>query len=196
MPSQFEFCIPKAAKAVPSGADWLHEIKLDGYRARLVRNGDDVQLHSKAGLDWTWRFPTIVETARKLREQRLAIDGEIVVLDIRGASDFDALHSGKHNAEAQLYAFDLVGLAGDDLRDLPLFERKAELGRLLRGRADGIFAAPFEPGAIGPELFRAACEMGLEGLVSKHRERRYRPRTCDWIKIKNRRHPAMSRRFI
>ncbi|WP_349631014.1 hypothetical protein [Bradyrhizobium liaoningense] len=128
-------------------------------------------------------------------QAHFAIDGEIVVLDVRGVSDFDSLHSGKHNAEAQLYAFDLVDLAGDDLRELPLFERKGELGKLLRGRAEGIFVAPFEPGAIGPDLFRAVCEMGLEGLVSKHRERRYQPRTCDWIKIKNRRRPAMSRQF-
>ncbi|MEY9158216.1 ATP-dependent DNA ligase [Bradyrhizobium japonicum] len=191
----FEFCVPKPAKAVPAGPDWIHEIKYDGYRARLVRAGDRVRLESKAGLDWTWRFPFIAETARKMRQDDFAIDAEIVVLDLRGVSDFDALHSGRHNAEAQLYAFDLVGLAGDDLRQLPLFERKAELGKLLRGRAEGIFVAPFEPGAIGPDLFAAACEMGLEGLVSKHRERRYRPRTCDWIKVKNRAHPAMSRRF-
>lgn len=194
MPS-FEFCVPNAAKAVPNGPDWIHEIKYDGYRARLVRDGESIRLESKAGFDWSWRFPFIVETARKIRQAQFAIDGEIVVLDVRGVSDFDALHSGKHNAEAQLYAFDLVDLAGDDLRELPLFERKAELGKLLRGHAEGIFVAPFEPGAIGPDLFRAACEMGLEGLVSKHRERRYRPRTCDWIKVKNRRHPAMSRRF-
>lgn len=196
MPSTFEFCVPKAAKAVPASPDWLHEIKFDGYRARLVREGEMIKLESKAGLDWTWRFPFIVEAARKIGAKRFAIDGEIVVLDVRGASDFDALHSGKHNAEAQLYAFDLVSLAGDDLRELPLFERKSEMGKLLRGRTEGIFAAPFEPGAIGPDLFKAACEMGLEGLVSKHRERRYRPRTCDWLKVKNRRHPAMSRRFV
>ncbi|WP_245316782.1 hypothetical protein [Bradyrhizobium manausense] len=66
----------------------------------------------------------------------------------------------------QLYAFDIVALAGEDLRQLPLTMRKTNLGRLLRGRPDGMFVAPFEPGAIGPELFGAACRMGLEGLVS------------------------------
>lgn len=193
----FEFCVPKAAKAVPDGPDWIHEIKYDGYRARLMRDGDQVKLLSKAGLDWTWRFPFITKTALALRDRRFAIDGEIVVLDAAGISDFDALHSGRHNQAARLYAFDLLAAAGEDLRDVPLFGRKAELAKLLgRRREDGIFAAPFEPGAIGPDLFRKACELGLEGIVSKHRERRYRPKTCDWIKIKNRQHPAMSRRFV
>ena len=115
------------------------------------------------------------------------------MLDIRGISDFDALHSNRHNEEAQLYAFDLVALDGDDLREEPLFERKARLAKLLARRPEGIFVAPFETGEIGPDLFRAARDIGLEGLVSKHRQRRYRPRTCDWIKVKNRAHPAFSR---
>ncbi|MGO4512674.1 hypothetical protein AB4Z51_37365 [Bradyrhizobium sp. 2TAF36] len=85
---------------MPAGPGWIHEIKYDGYRARLVRDGEAVRLESKAGLDWTWRFPWIVQTARQLRQARFAIDGEIVVLDARGISDFNALHSGKHNAEA------------------------------------------------------------------------------------------------
>jgi bifunctional non-homologous end joining protein LigD len=95
--------------------------------------------------------------------------------------------------EAQLYAFDCIALDGDDLRDLPLFERKAKLAQLLRGRPEGIFVAPFEQAAIGPQLFEAACKMELEGIVSKHRQRRYRPRTCEWVKVKNRQHPACSR---
>jgi ATP-dependent DNA ligase len=84
-------------------------------------------------------------------------------------------------------------LEGDDLRDLPLLDRKDRLGKLLRGRPEGIFVAPFEQGEIGPKLFDAACRMKLEGIVSKHRTRRYRPKTCDWVKVKNRSHPAFSR---
>ncbi|SDK42399.1 RNA ligase family protein [Bradyrhizobium ottawaense] len=193
MPKPFEYCRPVAQKAVPAGPDWIHEVKYDGYRGRIVREGKDVRLLSKSGLDWTWRFPWIVETAHKIRTSRFAIDGEIVVLDVQGISNFDALHSGRHNEEAQLYAFDLVALDGDDLRDLPLFERKDRLGKLLRGRPEGIFVAPFEQGEIGPSLFEAACRMELEGLVSKHRDRLYRPRTCDWVKVKNRAHPAFLR---
>jgi bifunctional non-homologous end joining protein LigD len=190
---KFEFCKPEAAKAVPAGDDWIHEVKYDGYRGCIVRDGRDVKVLSRSGLDWTWRFPWIAETALKIRHQRFMIDGEICVLDLQGVSDFDALHSNRHNDEAQLYAFDILALDGDDLRDLPLFQRKDRLETLLRGRPEGIFVAPFERGEIGPDLFGAACRMSLEGIVSKHRDRRYRPRTCEWRKIKNRAHPAFRR---
>jgi ATP-dependent DNA ligase len=94
----------------------------------------------------------------------------------------------------QLYAFDILALEGDDLRGLPLSMRKTNLTRLLARRPDGIFVAPFEAGEIGPELFRAACDMGLEGLVSKRRDRPYQAgRSKYWIKVKNRTHPAMER---
>jgi bifunctional non-homologous end joining protein LigD len=102
----FEFCIPTIAKAVPAGPDWLHEIKYDGYRLRLEREGHDVRLITRGGYDWTKRFPWIVETALKNREPHFVIDGEAVVLGVDGISYFDALHSGKHNNEVQLYAFD------------------------------------------------------------------------------------------
>jgi len=83
---------------------------------------------------------------------------------------------------------------GDDLRNLPLSMRKANLARLLARRPDGIFMSDFEQGEIGPDLFRKACEFGLEGLVSKRRDRPYRAgRSKHWIKIKNRKRPAMSR---
>jgi bifunctional non-homologous end joining protein LigD len=162
---------------------------------RLERDGDQVRLLSKGGHDWASRYPWIVETARKIRKSRFIIDGEAVVLGVDGISDFNALHSRKLDDEVQLYAFDLLAYNGDDLRDLPLHMRKTNLAQLLRARPEGIFVAPFEQGEIGPDQFQAACRMGLEGLVSKHRERRYRARTCDWFKIKNRAHPAMKRRF-
>ena len=87
-----------------------------------------------------------------------------------------------------------MALDGDDQRRLPLSMRKTNLARLLARRPDGIFVAPFEQGEIGPDLFRAACRMGLEGLVSKRRDRPYQGgRSKHWVKIKNRKHPAMSR---
>jgi ATP-dependent DNA ligase len=93
---------------VPTGPEWIHEVKYDGYRGRVVRDGKVVKLYSKSGLDWSWRFPFIVETALKMRQTQFVIDGEICVLDVRGISDFSALHSNQHNDEAQFYAFDIV----------------------------------------------------------------------------------------
>ena len=133
----------------------------------------------------------IVEAALKNRAKQFVIDGEAVALCLDGMPDFNALHSGKHNAEVQ---FDVLVMEGDDLRNLPLSMRKANLVRRLRGRPDGIFTNPFEQGAIGPDLFRAACDMGLEGLVSKRSDRPYRGgRSKDWIKVKNRQHLAFER---
>lgn len=104
------------------------------------------------------------------------------------------MHAGNNNAEVQLCAFDVLAMDGEDLRDLPLSMRKTHLERLLRGRPDGIFINPFEIGAIGPDLFRAACDLGLEGLVSKRSDRPYRGgRSPHWIKVKNRTHRAFNR---
>lgn len=119
-----------------------------------------------------------------------------MILGIDGRSDFNALHSNRQNSEVQLCAFDVLAIGSDDLRALPLSMRKTNLERLLRGRPDGIFVNPFEIGAIGPDLFRAACYMGLEGLVSKRSNRPYRGgRSKDWIKVKDRSHAAMVREF-
>jgi bifunctional non-homologous end joining protein LigD len=98
------------------------------------------------------------------------------------------------NEEVQLYAFDMLAGDGDDMRQLPLSMRKANLARLLARRSEGIFLAPFETGEIGPDLFRAACNMGLEGLVSKRRDRPYRAgRSPYWVKVKNPKSSAMIR---
>jgi ATP-dependent DNA ligase len=190
----FEFCIPTRGTKVPAGPDWIHEIKYDGYRLRIERDHGRVKLITRNGHDWTMRYPWIVAAALRNRTKQFIIDGEAVVLGIDGVSDFDALHSRQNDHEVQLYAFDMLAGDGEDLRALPLSMRKANLGRLLRGRPDGIFIAPFELGEIGPDLFKAACDMGLEGLVSKRRDRPYRSgRSPDWVKMKNRAHPAMTR---
>ena len=190
----FEFCLPTGAKAVPTGPDWYHEIKYDGFRILVRRENHRARLITRGGYDWTKRYPWIVEAALKNRHKHFVIDGEAVILGVDGYSDFNALHSGKHNEEVQLCAFDVLAMDGDDLRSFPLSVRKANLARLLARRPDGIFLSDFEQGEIGPDLFVAACRMGLEGLVSKHRDRPYRGgRSKHWIKIKNRNHPAISR---
>lgn len=192
---RFEFSLPVLGDKVPSGPNWIHEVKYDGYRMRLERDGKTVRLITKNGADWTSRYPWIVESALRNRKERFILDGEVVVLGVDGVSSFDDLHSRKHDNEAQFYAFDCLALNGDDLRQLPLHMRKTNLEEVLRNRTNGgIFRSTFEVGEIGPELFRAACEMGLEGLVSKDRDRAYKGGRCPhWIKIKNRKHPAMTR---
>ena len=130
-----------------------------------------------------------MEAALKNRQQRFVIDGEAVILGVDGISDFDALHSGKHNEEVQLCAFDILAEGGDDLRKLPLSMRKTRLERLLARRPEDIFINPFERGEIGSDLFRAACRMGLDEAP--------RPalssRSKHWIKNKNRQHHAFDR---
>jgi len=190
----FEFCIPTKSPTVPHGPEWLHEIKHDGFRIRVERDRDRVRLITRGGYDWTSRFPWIGEAALKNRQKQFVIDGEAVILGVDGISDFDALHSGRHNEEVQLCAFDVLAMDGDDLRRLLLSMRKANLERLLARRPEGIFLSLFEQGEIGPDLLRKACEFGLEGLVSKHRNRPYQAgRSKHWIKVKNRKHHAFDR---
>ncbi|WP_347338712.1 DNA ligase [Bradyrhizobium nanningense] len=138
------------AKTVPSGPDY-------------IRDHDRVRLITRGGHDWSKRFPWIVEAALKNRTQQFVIDGEAVVLGVDGVSDFNALHSRKHDHEVQLYTFDVLAMGGDDLRDLPLHLRKTELDRLLARCADGIFVAPFETGDIAPISFRPPAGWGWRG---------------------------------
>jgi ATP-dependent DNA ligase len=97
----FEFCLPTGAKVVPDHPDWIHEIKYDGYRLRVERDGDRVRLITRGGHDWTKRYPWIAEAARKVRQKRFVLDGEAVILGVDGVSDFNALHSRKHDDEVQ-----------------------------------------------------------------------------------------------
>jgi ATP-dependent DNA ligase len=94
----------------PNQPDWLHEIKYDGYRVRVERDGDRVRLITRGRYTWSKRYPWIVEAALKNRYKQFVIDGEAVILGVDGISDFNALHSGKHNDEVQLYAFDILAL--------------------------------------------------------------------------------------
>src|SRR5262249_13874474 len=129
-----------------------------------------------------------------VRQTQFVIDGEVVVVDSEGFSDFEALASRHHDKRAQLYAFDMLAGDGEDLRPLPLSLRKAKLARLLSRAVDGIFIAEYEQADVGRELFRAACRMNLEGIVSKRLDRAYDAGRCrHWVKVKNRAHPAYSR---
>jgi bifunctional non-homologous end joining protein LigD len=190
--SAFDPCIPTRGTKVPDRPEWLHEIKHDGYRLVVQREGKRVRLFTRNGYDWSHRFPLIVEAALRNRQSSFVIDGEAVLLGADGRSDFNGLHSRQHDEQVQFYAFDMLVSDGEDLRSLPLHLRKNNLARHLTRRVDGIFPSDFEQGEIGPELFRHACLMGLEGLVSKHRDRPYRSsRSPHWIKVKNRTHHSI-----
>jgi bifunctional non-homologous end joining protein LigD len=157
----------------PFGPGWVHEIKHDGYRLIVRRDGPSVRLFTRRGYYWTERYPAIASAATKLRAKSFTLDGEAVVAGADGIAVFDALHSRHRATDAILYAFDLLELDGADLRPLPLVERKAKLARLLAGVPVGIVFNEHteEDGAV---VFRHACKMGLEGIVSKRLTAPYR----------------------
>ena len=186
-------CIPTRAYKVPAGPDWVHEIKHDGYRLQVRRDGDAVRLFTRRGYDWTSRYPAIAATAAKLRASSFTLDGEAVVCGPDGVAIFDAIHRHGTVNEAMLYAFDVLELNGEDLRTLPWVARKKRLARLVGGRRLGIVVSDHtdEDGAL---LFVHACRMGLEGIVSKRLSAPYRSARCrNWLKVKNPDSPAMIR---
>jgi ATP-dependent DNA ligase len=122
---KFQPAIPTRGSKVPAGPEWLHEVKYDGFRLIVHRDRNRVRLLTRNGFDWTGRYPWIAEAALKNRTKQFVIDGEAVVLAVNGVSDFDALYSHEHDDEAQLYAFDVLAMDGEDLRPLPLSMRKA-----------------------------------------------------------------------
>ena len=152
-----------------------------------------MRLFTRNGHDWTSRYPLIVEAALKNRTASFVVDGEAVLLGVDGVSDFNGLHSRKYDDEVQLYAFDILSLEGT-ICDRCRCTCARTTSPATCAPAGGILVSSFERGEIGPDLFRAACNFGLEGMVSKHRDRPYRAgRSPNWIKVKNRKHPAISR---
>jgi ATP-dependent DNA ligase len=123
-------CIPTRAAKPPTGPAWIHEIKHDGYRLQVRRDGDVVKLFTRRGYDWSDRYPGIVATATQLRATSFTLDGEACVCGPDGVAIFEALHRHGTVTEAMLYAFDLLELEGEDLRGLPLGDRKKRLARL------------------------------------------------------------------
>jgi bifunctional non-homologous end joining protein LigD len=190
-PPKIEPCLAKASPKVPVGSDWLYEIKWDGYRITLSISSDGVRVITRGGLDWTMRFPHIVASAKALGLGTAIMDGEAVVLDDEGRSDFGLMQSavGAHRFSANMteivmYAFDLLYLEGNDLRNRPLEDRKALLEQILSDDAGSLrYSEPIE--GDGNSIFDAVCEFGLEGIVAKRKKGHYRSgRKGDWLKIK------------
>jgi bifunctional non-homologous end joining protein LigD len=163
-------CQPIVAKQPPVGPGWAHELKHDGYRLQIhVRDGR-VRLYTINGADWSKRYPLIVEAARKIDGSAI-LDAEVVWLDSDGAANFDALHSRVNDQSAVALAFDLMSLDGEDFRQEPFSERKAVLRKVLRRTRRGIQYVEHAEDH-GGRLFKAVCELGLEGIVSKKLVRR------------------------
>jgi bifunctional non-homologous end joining protein LigD len=166
-------CLPMKTTKLPSGGQWLHEIKHDGFRVIARKDGARVRLYSRPGNDLTRRFPLIVETLARLRSRSCIIDGEAVACDDNGVASFDLVRHHRANDSVFLYAFDLIELNGDDLRRDPLQVRKATLASILAKARPGIrFNEHIE--GDGPTVFAHACKMGLEGIVSKRLGSHYR----------------------
>jgi bifunctional non-homologous end joining protein LigD len=139
-------CDPTLREQAPAGADWLHEIKIDGYRAQLHIQGGRIRVYSRSGYDWTEQFHQIAQAAQALASQDLIIDGEATVLGNTGLPDFQQLRrelAKKHSDRLIYHAFDLLYLDGYDLRRTPLIERKAALRDVLPKEAKTIAFAEF-----------------------------------------------------
>jgi bifunctional non-homologous end joining protein LigD len=186
-------CLPTKTDKLPSGGQWLHEIKHDGFRIIARKDGERVRLYSRPGNDFTHRFPLIVETLARLRARSCIIDGEAVACDDNGVASFELVRHQRANGSIFLYAFDLIELNGDDLRRDPLEVRKATLRSMLAKAGLGLrFNEHIE--GDGPTVFAHACRLGLEGIVSKRKGSSYRSgRSPDWLKMKNSDAPAVRR---
>jgi len=192
-PDFCEPCLPSPADKPPAGAGWLHEIKHDGFRMLVRRDGAGVRLFTRNGHDWTGRFPLIARAALSLKAASCLIDGEAVACGEDGLPVFDRLRYRRDDRRVFLYAFDLIELNGEDLRREPIERRKAALAKLLRHAKGGLLLNEHidEPGDL---VFRHACKMGLEGVVSKRLGSTYRSgRSRQWVKSKNPAAPAVKR---
>ena len=181
-------CDPTLRERAPEGSDWLHEIKMDGYRAQLHIHDGRVRVFSRSGYDWTEQFSQIARAAEALSARELIIDGEATVVGKTGLPDFQALRrelAKKHTDRLIYMAFDLLYLDGHDLRGLQLIERKHALQEVLAKAPSKISYAEFVELQDGETVFRHACELGMEGIVSKRRDAPYRSgRQETWIKLK------------
>ncbi len=187
-----DFIAPQLCVSVsrpPAGDDWVHEIKFDGYRVQMRIENGNVSLKTRKGLDWTEKFSAIAKEATKLPDG--IIDGEIVALDHKRHPSFASLQAALSDGKTDeliFYAFDLLFANGEDLRKLPLSERKQRLQALLNGkrkRDEGVirYVDHFETG--GDAILESACKMSLEGIVSKLASAPYRSgRTDSWTKAK------------
>jgi bifunctional non-homologous end joining protein LigD len=183
--------LAQLVKAAPEGDGWVHEIKLDGYRILARKDGDAVTLLSRTARDWTAQFPPVARAIAGLGADSAILDTEVAIVLADGKTSFQALQNAigaPGSGQLACFAFDLLYLDGEDLRELPLTERKARLRALIdqtTGKATGVIRYSDHVEGRGRDVFAAACQQGLEGIISKRRDAPYRAgRGPAWVKTK------------
>ncbi|TAX99126.1 ATP-dependent DNA ligase [Rhizobium leguminosarum] len=192
MPARVEPCLALLRAKPPKGDDWVYEIKWDGYRLAVHIEPTGIRILTRGGHDWTHRFPAIKLAAMWLPVGTAILDGEAVVLDEQGRSDFGLLQQSlggrggkKMSSDAIFMAFDLLYFDGHDLRNSELDMRRHLLEDLVPASEQGDIRLSEEIEADGDHLLASACEHGLEGIIAKRRDAPYRSgRLGDWLKIK------------
>lgn len=183
-------CLAQARSTPPVGAEWVHEIKYDGYRVQALIEGASVRLLTRTALDWTARFGVVSSDLAALGVRSAALDCEAVVLDDDGVSRFAALQAELkrgRDARISLIAFDLLHLDGRSIALRPLAERKRALEQLIgtAAHSQGLLRFGAHMAGDGAQILARSCDMGLEGIVSKRIDLPYRSgRNGDWIKSK------------
>lgn len=192
MPARIEPCLALLKQKPPKGDQWAFEVKWDGYRLAVHIEPKGVRIITRGGHDWTDRFPAIAAAAHHLGVATAILDGEAVVLDDQGRSDFGMLQralggrGGKRRADEAIFlAFDLLYFDGHDLTTMELSSRRHLLEDLVSPGGQGAIRLSEEIDGDGDQLLALACEHGLEGIIAKDRDSTYRSgRLGDWLKIK------------
>lgn len=186
-PGAVRFIVPSAPalrRAPPMGPEWAHEVKWDGWRLQVWKEGDEVRLLTRNRRDVAAQFPDVAAAIKALPSRSLVLDGELVAFDAKNRPDFHELRRRRPNAVGMM--FDALFIGDEDLRALPWTARRRRLERALRPSRGGVLLLS-EIWDDGPGLLRAVAKQGLEGIVSKHRNAPYRSgRTDAWVKVKGR----------
>ena len=177
-----EPCLPRLAKAPPIGPDWIHEVKHDGFRVLGWREAAGVGLFTRKGVDLARRFPLIAAAVAALPVRTCLIDGEAIACDERGVAVFELIRYRRQDYAVTLSAFDLLEIDGEDMRNAPIEQRKQALARLLTRSYNGI-TLNAHYGGDGAVIFKRACQLGHEGIVSKRLGSPYcSGRSDQWMK--------------
>ena len=182
LPGFIEPMTATVVTALPEGPDWLYELKLDGYRALLIKHEGKVRVRSRR--DKPLAYPEVDAAAAQLKPESVVLDGEVVAVDLHGRPSFQALqHRGAHPRHViAFYAFDVLHLNGEDLTRLPLERRRAYLPRVVKG--SGLLISQELPGTAA-HVIAAVQQLGMEGVIAKRRDSRYdAQRSGAWVKLK------------